>query len=361
MDLMSFLREMENKGYLNTLANNPLVQFGPPERPYLGATLLPERMVNENFYTETGIRMTTVVALDGPRYGPAQLRQSGQLVGSFDVKLADQDIAREFTGRDYDAFLDVLRNGGGNMEAAARIIFGFVDQAITRALVERTEIARWQALENAAIVRVGDNGYTDTISYPNPTNHRAAAGGVWSNNSYDPFPDILAMVDLIRSKGFQVNRIITSRVVKNILLGNSLMAERFGSFRDVGGTVYLGRMSEAQLDAGFQIERLPAIETYDNTYRDETGVHRFMSENKMIFLATTGRDETIGWAGGDRFLPDTLGYTAIGRAVGQQAPGRVVKLFPFDNKPPRLEAEGWQTSLPVLMDPEAVAVITGIS
>ena len=45
----------------------------------------------------------------------------------------------------------------------------------------------------------------------------------------------------------------------------------------------------------------------------------------------------------------------------QAAPGRVIRSEAFESKPPRIEAEGWQTSLPVVTDPEAVAVIESIS
>jgi hypothetical protein len=56
-----------------------------------------------------------------------------------------------------------------------------------------------------------------------------------------------------------------------------------------------------------------------------------------------------------------LGYTAIGRGAGQASNGRVIRAEAFDNKPPRIEAEGWQTALPVITEPEALAVISSIS
>jgi hypothetical protein len=31
-----------------------------------------------------------------------------------------------------------------------------------------------------------------------------------------------------------------------------------------------------------------------------------------------------------------------------------------EDKPPRIEAQGWQTSLPVITEPEAIGVLTGI-
>jgi len=63
----------------------------------------------------------------------------------------------------------------------------------------------------------------------------------------------------------------------------------------------------------------------------------------------------------DEILPDTLGYFAIGRPAGQNTPGRVTHLASFTNKPPRIEAEGWQTSLPVIVEPESIGVIHSIT
>ncbi len=363
-DIKGFLADLENRGFFDRLINDPSVQFGPPARPYIGATLLPERLVTENRYTETGLRFTTVIANDGARYAPAQRKEGGELVGTFDVALGDQDIAREFTGRDYDGFLEFLNRGGNSsMDAAGRMLGVFVDTGITRALVELTEKHRWDALVNASIVRLGDNGYAETVSYPNPTNHRAAVGGTWSSDAYDPYTDMIAMVDLLRTKGYTVSRIITSTKVLNILLGNDKVKDRWSANRTIiGGSVaFRGRMSQAELNGGLQSDGLPTIETYDNTYRTTTSTARFLPDTVMVMVSTTGRDESIGWANGDRYLPDTLGYTAIGRATGQQGPGRVVKAFPHEDKPPRVVFEGWQTSLPVLMDPESVTCLTGIA
>ena len=78
-------------------------------------------------------------------------------------------------------------------------------------------------------------------------------------------------------------------------------------------------------------------------------------------LATTGRDATLDLGDSEQLLTDTLGYTAIGRAAGQAQPGRVVRMEAFDNKPPRIEGEAWQTSLPVITEPEAIGVIAAIS
>jgi hypothetical protein len=81
----------------------------------------------------------------------------------------------------------------------------------------------------------------------------------------------------------------------------------------------------------------------------------------MLFVSFTGQDRNIDLGDNDRVAAETLGYTAVGRGVGQAGPGRVVIANAFDDKPPRIHAEGWQTSLPVITEPEAIAVITDIS
>ena len=67
--------------------------------------------------------------------------------------------------------------------------------------------------------------------------------------------------------------------------------------------------------------------------------------------AKTRRELTVG---GARYA-----YYSI-EAAGA-APGRVVRAEAHEDKPPRIEAEGWQTSLPVITEPEAFAILHTIS
>mgnify|MGYP003422155071 FL=1 len=103
-DIASLVRTLMDDGSVAALALNPAAQFGIAPRRYVGAELLPERMVPENAYREDAIRYRTVIANDGTRYSPSQ-KKSGEIVGSFLVELGNSDIAREFTARDYDALL----------------------------------------------------------------------------------------------------------------------------------------------------------------------------------------------------------------------------------------------------------------
>lgn len=361
MDILSFIAQMKRDGTFGAIAGNAAAQFGPAAAPYLGATILPERLTQQNMFKESGIRYSTVIANDGSRYSPVQKKDGGELVGSFSVELGDQNIGREFDARDHDAVLELLAGAGGNlgMQAAADLLLQWTDTALNRALIEKTEKQRWEALVNASVIRVGDQGYTETVPYPNPPGHRAAVAGTWGLDTYDPFDDMAAMIDLLADKGYAVNRIVTSTRVQRILQRNDKMARHFAPVRVLSASDVLNRLNLADLNGGLQANGLPAIETYDRTYRDQAGRQRFLADNVMVFLSTTGRDQTVEVADGVRYLPDTVGYTAIGRAPGQPLAGRVINVD-YDDDPPHLEGKARQTSLPVVTEPESVAVLTSI-
>ena len=361
MDLLTFLRRLKDRGDLGILASDARAQFGMGPRQYLGATLLPERLVAENAYREYDIRFTTNIANDSTRYSPVQLKRGGDASGSFLVELGHQNIGSELSAGDYDALLEILNRGGANpdIEGAAQII-AWSDITINQALIQRTEVQRWQAIVSAQVSRVGDNGYLEPFVYPNPTGHRVVAGGVWSNDAYDPYLDIAAMQEMLEDKGKRVIRIVTSGKIARILQRNTKMVQRFGPFRTVGTTVYTGNMTPVELNAGMQASGLPPIETYDQTYEDSVATQRFLPQGVFVFLCATGRDVALDVANESRYLPDTQGYTAIGRAAGEAAPGRIIRVD-YDDDPPHLEGRGRQASIPVLTDPESLAVISSIS
>ena len=214
------------------------------------------------------------------------------------------------------------------MDAAATLL-NWLDRTVNLALIEKNEKQRWEAIVSASVVRSGDNGYTETVSYSNPANHRAAAGGTWSNDSYDPFADILAQADLLESKGYTVGRIITSRTVLSILAGNDKVKARTGvATINASGqiTATAGRATRDAINGALERDGLPAIETYDLQYRTQTGTGYFLSRSAFVLIATTGQDESIDLGDTNSLMVEnTLGYTAIGRATGQAAPGRVLR------------------------------------
>lgn len=361
-DLNTLINNMDRDGYFSMVARDPRAQFGLPTRRYIGAEVLPERNVEENAFRETSIKYRTVIANSGTRYSPSQ-KKAGEIVGEFLVELGESDIAREFTGRDYDILLKKL-GASRDMEATMQFI-GWLDTTVNRALIELNEKQRWDAIVDASVLRTGDNGYTETVTYSNPANHRVAAGGSWSSDAYDPYDDIVTQAQLLYDKGYNVGRVFTSRTVVSLMSRNAKIAQRTGRLTVASGNVQIsgGRPTLADINMLLNADGLPSIETYDLRYRTQTGDARFLPSTVMVFVANTGRDETLDVPDSQTpmMINDVLGYTAVGRAVGQAAPGRVIQAAPKTDKPPRIEAEGWQTALPVITEPEAIATIHTIA
>lgn len=357
----TLIAQMLADGSVERIANNPLAQFGMGARLYRGAELLPERTVPENAFREDAIKYRTVLANAGSRYSPAQ-KKGSQLVGYFLAELMDSDIASEFTGKEYDALLRILQQKP-SMQATVQLL-GWLDKTVNLPLVELNEKMRWDAIVDAAVSVSGDNGYSASVTYSNPSGHRASAGGTWSSDSYDLFNDILAMADLLASKGYTVSRIYAPRPVVSIMSGNDKVKARTGvatisSSGQIQATA--GRASIDAINSALARDGLPPIQQYDLQYRTQTGTGYFLKRDVFVMVATTGQNETIDLGDSERMLNDTLGYMAIGRGVGQANPGRVIRSEAFMDKPPRIKGEGWQTSLPIITEPEAIAVIHTIT
>ncbi len=215
---------------------------------------------------------------------------------------------------------------------------------------------------DAKVVRVGQNGYNEDVVYPNPTGHRVASAGDWNSDAYDPMDDIIAMHELLAGKGYKTSRILTSTKVVSAMARNAKISSRTGTLQVVGGSLVSagGFATVNSINQMLQSNGLPVLETYDATYRDERGaMFRFLPVGAMLFVAEGGQDPvTFTFENETRVVSNPLGYTAIGRGAGQTDAGRVINVASFINKPPRIEAEGYQESLPVITEPEAIAVIT---
>jgi hypothetical protein len=362
-DLRTLINTMQADGSFLTVTSNPLAQFGTAARRYVGAEILPLRFVPENAFREANVKYRTVIANSGTRYSPAQKKGGVGLVGDVLVELGNIDIARELTAVELDALQHLLRSGL-DAEAADKLL-GWYDMSVVRAIMETIEQQRWQAIVDGSVVRTGANGYNETIAYSNPSGHRAAAGGSWSSDAYDPFDDILAMNNLLSSKGYRLTRIITSTPVITKMAGNEKVARRTGALSiSASGTIELlsGFATRDAINNVMTSNGLPALEVYDLTYRTEDGTaNRFLDDGAMVFVAETGQDEPIVFNNATKILPNIVGYSAVGRPVGYGQPGFGTHIEFKTDKPPRIEAEAWTETLPVITEPESIAVITGIA
>lgn len=363
--LASIIEQMNSQGVPESVARNPAAQFGRGTRVYKGATILPERLVPDNTYREQSIRFRTVIAPDGTRYSAVQKRGS-DLFASFLVELGHSDIGVPMNSQDYDSLRSYLQV---NQDMAAMAVMTrWLDVHINTALLENMERQRWEAIVDSAVRRVGDNNYEEVVSFANPAGHRAAQSAPWSTNTTDIFDNIQTMAQVMTDKGFRVGRIITSQNVLSKMTRNSTVKTR-GGVAVVNSTGQItsagGRMTLQGINDVMQSDGLPPIETYDLQYQTQTGSQRFLKNDVMVLLATTDRGGELDLADNTDQFPmsfgSVLGYHAVGRAAGQSMPGRVIRMEVFENKPPRIDSEGWMTHLPIIQEPEAIAVITGIT
>jgi hypothetical protein len=361
MDLNTLVTRLRTGGALPRLGRRPLAQFGTQNRPYRGALILPERLVQENAFRDEDVRYRTVIANDGTRYSPTQLKQ-GVLTGSVLVELGDSDIASELTSRDYDALLNLLANNA-SMDAEANII-NFLDITINRALIEKNEKYRWDGLVKRLVERRGDNGFREDVPVVTPPGHMLYAADPWSDATVDPFDQIAAACQILINKGYRPTAAITRSQVTSIIASNPNTKIRTGRVTLTSGGALAGVGGRATLDdvnGQLQADNLPSLETYDRRYHTQTGSLPFIEDGAMVIIGETERTEEIALDNNEiELIEGTLGYLAVGRAAGQPQPGRVIRATHKEDKPPRIEAEGWQTSGPVFQDPEAWVTIRNI-
>lgn len=373
MNIASFLNEMQQNGTLMRLATDSAAQFGSKTRRYIGAEILPERPVSENNYIEEQINFRTIIANAGTRYSPSQ-KKGGAYSGSFPVHLAHQDIAAEFTARDYDVLVRLLKGAAAyagplvqsqpGMTAVSTLTNWF-DTVVNRALIETLEVYRWQAMVIGTVTLTGDNAYNDTVAYPRYADLQGAAAGNWSDNTYDPWTDFTARALAFANRGMSVSRIIMGRQAFNKLAMNTLVRTRVGRAvlsptGQIKGTI--GVANHAEINSQLQADGFPPIELYDLMYQTELGAKFFLDRTACVLVGATGRTEVVDLGNAQyETIENTLGYTAVGIAAGQSTPGRYLRSEHKDNKPPRIEAEGWQAALPVITEPEGFGTITAIA
>lgn len=371
MDLSQLIAQLQadvvnGRSLFERISNDPAAQFGVEGEQFLAATILPERNVDGNIVEDENIRYRAVIANDAARYSPVQLKEGAALYGSTLAKLAESDIGKEFTAQEYDQVRKLL-NRGGSMEASARFL-GWLDQEVNLALLRRNEKMRWDAIVDAAVDRLGDNSYSETVAYEDPAGHRLQIAADWEAETSgvsdnDPFDDLFGIFRAARAKNIIFRRIIMSSKVQFKLMDNTKVKDRaqFGQagFIPPNDSILRGELPVNAISALFQAQGFPSPEIFDGTYQDSDGTHRYLDEDKMVFIGATGqRQEIIPEDGDTFFVTDTLGYTAVGTPAGQDNSGRVINVEVIPKKkPPRIEVEGYQTSLPLILSPENLFVL----
>ena len=389
-DLVTELQTPQNGiSPMDRMRFDPMAQFGSANKPYVGATLLPEVIKTRNQYTETQIRYRTILANSGTSYSPAVMNPGGRIVGSFDVKFGNTNQKDAIDPATYEAVMDLLMQSGDvaklDMQSMTQVL-NWYETSITGPVMELNEKQRWDAIVEAKVMRVGANGLSEQVDYSNPAGHRVnVSGGSVANpagwhetdGTYDPFLDFFAGLRLLASKGYTVKRMISSFEPWYTFARNSAINTRFSGISiNVSGNLARTEQvaSRDRINSELGSNGLPQWEVYDRTFNfrnptDPSDLQsgRFLGERTdgagtyfpVVLAATTGRNEIVELTAEQEpiRLEDTLGYFGIGRVIGQPVTGRIINTTVATMHPGGLEAECIQEGLPVIAEPEALYVI----
>jgi hypothetical protein len=373
-DLLTLVQELQDDGRFQTIFKNPLAQFGDPNqrRPFLGAQLLPEMQKSKNLYEEAAVQFLSTIANDGTPFAPPKLQRSIKR-GSTLVKFGHIDVKTELTGEDLEAIIQMLESGeNSNQQLAQNQLLTWMDRSVNLSLKIKQEKQRWQAIVDASVPRKLGDGSTETVTYAAPSGHRFNATGTWSNDSFDPFTDIIAAWNLLWDLGYDVAHNITSNTVASKLGLNDKVRTRAGYLGiDNSGVVQttslgvgLGLANEALRRGTMADREIPLIQTYDLNYETQDGSRDFfLPRDCFVVVGTTGQRREVLANDELFYLENTLGYYGIGRVEGYTESGTIVKTEVRDRKPRAVCAEAYVTGLPVIFsrNMEAIVVIENIS
>lgn len=365
-DINVLLQELSDKGAFDNLANNPQLQFTADNQELLFSSLLPERLVQQNEFKESGIRFKTLMANDSTRYSPP-VKRGNAILSSTVVSLADSDIAAELTMQAYESFIRTLT--ASPMQAVANLL-RFIETGVAMPLAILREKYRADIFDKGYIERKGANQFYELVKVPEIAGHRITVLD-WANPATSILSTLKSVKKMLLKKGYKITQMITtSDVIEDYLVPNNEIA-KYGLMviNNAPGTgsaqaVALPTMSEQQVVfSALAANSLPAPTIYDHGYDTlgeepgDTGYKQFLNK-KVILVCNSGRTQDLSLGDNTNLtLANTLGYTAIGVTTGQLQPGVRTKVTNYDGKDARIEAYGWQTSFPVLQDPEAYVVI----
>lgn len=372
-DIFNIYKKLVDSGIHQSLARNVNITFGRRDKPYVGATILPERLVDSNFLVEDELEFIATPANDATRYSQPIRQSAAEVISSRNIILGELDVERELTGKAFD---DMVRIAESSEEAARLQLIDWMNTALNISLIEKSEIQRWQMLEDGVVIIKGSDGKENTVTMDRDPNLTITVPAGTAQNptglygTDDPMTYISAMVKALSDKGKTVTRIITDNQTISGLSMNPKMQGRLGNQVFVpSGNSLTTEQRTGLVDVGSlnnylrTFWGLPPLESYDLTYRTSDYKYKhFKSRGTMLFIGDSGQREIITQAGnlqptGNLTLENTLGYYAVGLAVGQLSPGRVIVSAEKRLKPVGITGQGFQTSFPVLNKPDSLGVI----
>lgn len=368
-DLLSFINEFTKDGYPRMVARDPRIQFGTQDRTYLGAQLLPMQTSDTNMIIEDLGRFEVVVAGDGDALSSPQIKQSAG-GAELSVRLGHIDIASQMTARDMKRLGNLVDST--DRAPAEEFLTRWLTRAIRLGIEEKAEVQRWQMICNGQVTVNYLDQPARTLNFPDlqPAGHRVSVpSGTtglptgWYSDAFDPMKEtIIPLKIMLEELGYMVSRIVTSTTIRDgVLASNAKMMQRSGGTMVInnGGQLETIDRNLSDINARFIANELPAPEVYNLRYKTQASTYRFLPEEKFVMMCTTGRDMEIDLGDeGVQVIENVFGYYGVGVSDGQSEPGAVITTKYSDVKPVGIYAEGYEEGFPVLLEPEAMVVVT---
>ena len=250
---------------------------------------------------------------------------------------------------------DQLRARGGD---GAAIALGGVEKATTRvvrAIVDRLEVARGQALESGAL-SISENGVVQSPSFGRPVTNTKTPAALWDASSGVKILDDLTTWNesyADANEGAPIGTLLVSRkVLATILKDDGIRALVRGSQSTVDAPVSIAALNEAIAAYG-----LPPIEVFDRKVKGT----RVVSEKKVLMLPAPVDPNSGSNILGATFFGTTLESQEpnYGLAAGDQ-PGIAVGQYKT-NDPIGMWVHANAIAMPILVNPVASMVATVIA
>ena len=369
--LQPIFNEIQARGQLAVIERNPRLQFGTQTRQLKLAPYLPRRLSTQNTISEDLVLLEGHIADDGDPMSPPQLKSSTKGM-PITVVLGHIDTAAQMSARDIREISQYIQ--AGQTDIAYQRVVQWLTMATRMALSYKEEKQRCEAIANGQVTITPMSGAPFSVTFPIPADNQVtvlsgttAAPAGWYADDFNPILDTLVpLKNQMIDAGIEPLVCFTSNRISAVLESNQQITKQAGGIIiDTNGNLQSTQASVSSmfLDARMRANGLPPIMKYDTRYPLQDGSKsRFFPEDKFVMLGATGRQEIINWTEERELksliLDNTLGYYGVGTSLGRTEPGTVIATKSSDLKPIGWYAEAYQESFPVLLDYDAVAIIT---
>lgn len=290
------------------------------EQPLLGETLFP-------YQREVGIKLDWIkgasnqpIALRLSAYDSKAIRRDRQGIEEYTTKMPffkesmyiDEELRQQLNTL-------LQTNNSALINQIITKIFNDQIELIKAARIS-LERMRMEVLTSGTITLASD-GQAYSYDFGIPETQKATVSTDWSDPDADVIKDITDIVDYMKAQGVIITKAVCNSSVVNALRKNKEIKNQI--YVLAGGSI--SSISAVKVLDFIKQETGVSIYAYDNVYVDETGAHKYVADNTIVFLpdgalgathmGTTPEESDLG--GGNTaavvsVLPEGIAVTSYG-------------------------------------------------